>query len=73
MLKVKLLQYTPEPEKTIAAAAKLCYSPVGVDDILENLTDEGAEKFLNMLEYYGQSPIIVRSSAPSPYCLLSGD
>ena len=39
MLKVKLLQYTPEPEKTIAAAAKLCYSPVGVDDILENLTD----------------------------------
>ena len=58
MLKVKLLQYTPEPEKTIAAAAKLCYSPVGVDDILENLTDEGAEKFLNMLMSYGHmSPI----------------
>ncbi|MGG5463100.1 FAD-dependent thymidylate synthase [Clostridium sp. B9] len=58
MLKVKLLQHTPEPEKTIAAAAKLCYSPVGVDDILENLTDENTDKFLNMLMSYGHmSPI----------------
>ncbi len=58
MLKVKLLQYTPEPEKTIAAAAKLCYSAVGVDDILENSTDESTDKFLNMLMSYGHmSPI----------------
>lgn len=58
MLKVKLMQYTPEPEKLIASAAKLCYSAVGVDDIITKLTDEGAEKFLNMLMSYGhQSPI----------------
>lgn len=58
MLKVKLLQYTKEPEKTIAAAAKLCYSSVGVDDILDGLTDEGSEKFINMLMSYGHmSPI----------------
>ncbi|MGL5244633.1 MAG: FAD-dependent thymidylate synthase [Sarcina sp.] len=57
-LKVKLIQYTPEPEKTIAAAAKLCYSSVGVDDIMEKLTEENTEKFLNMLMSYGHaSPI----------------
>ena len=32
---VKLLEHTPNPEQVIAAAAKLCYSSVGVDDILE--------------------------------------
>lgn len=58
MLKVKLLQHTPEPEKTIAATAKLCYSQVGVEDILDNLTDESTDKFLNMLMSYGHmSPI----------------
>lgn len=57
-LKVKLIQYTNEPEKTIAAAAKLCYSSVGVDDIMSNLNEENVEKFLNMLMSYGhQSPI----------------
>lgn len=57
-LKVKLIQYTREAEKTIAAAAKLCYSAVGVDDIVSNLNEENVEKFLNMLMSYGhQSPI----------------
>ena len=57
-LKVKLIEYTPNPEKVIAAAAKLCYSAVGVDDIRKNLDDEGAKKFLNMLMSYGhESPI----------------
>lgn len=58
MLKVRLMQYTPEPEKLIASAAKLCYSSVGIDDIMTKLTDEGAEKFLDMLMSFGhQSPI----------------
>lgn len=57
-LKVKLLEYTPNPERVIAAAAKLCYSQVGVEDILEGLNDEKIEKFLNMLMSYGhESPI----------------
>lgn len=57
-LKVKLLEYTPNPEKIIASAAKLCYSSSGVDDIMENLTDENTEKFLNMLMSYGhESPV----------------
>lgn len=57
-MKVKLLSYTPEPEKVISMAAKLCYSAVGVDDIEKNLTDESIDKFLNMLINIGhESPL----------------
>ncbi|MBE7039411.1 MAG: FAD-dependent thymidylate synthase [Ruminococcaceae bacterium] len=55
---VKLLQYTPEPEKVVSAAAKLCYSSSGVEDILDGLTEEKTEKFLAMLMDMGhESPI----------------
>lgn len=58
MLKVKLLSYTPEGEKLIAAAAKLCYSPVGVEEIEENLEVDKIDGFLNMLMDLGhESPI----------------
>jgi len=48
-MNVKLLAYTPCPEKVIAAAAKLCYSKSGIDDIFENLTPENTEKFIRSL------------------------
>ncbi|TJX13232.1 FAD-dependent thymidylate synthase [Tissierella creatinini] len=58
MLKVQLLRYTPEGEKLIAAAAKLCYSPVGIGQIEENLTDDKVTSFLNLLMDMGhESPI----------------
>ncbi|MGV8983516.1 FAD-dependent thymidylate synthase [Clostridium sp.] len=58
MLVVKLIEHTPNPEKVIAAAAKLCYSPVGVDEILESLDEKKTEKLLDMLMTYGHhSPI----------------
>jgi thymidylate synthase (FAD) len=58
MLKVKLIEHSREPEKIIAAAAKLCYSQVGVDEILENLDEQKTRKFLDMLMTYGHhSPI----------------
>ncbi|QGU96512.1 FAD-dependent thymidylate synthase [Clostridium bovifaecis] len=57
-LKVNLIEYTPNPEKVIASAAKLCYSAVGVDDILEGLDGENTKKFLDRLMSYGHmSPI----------------
>lgn len=57
-MKVELLEHTPNPERVIAAAAKLCYSPVGVDDILEKMTPEKTESFVNMLAEIGhESPV----------------
>ena len=34
MLNVKLIAHTPEPERVVSAAARLCYSAVGVDALL---------------------------------------
>lgn len=39
-MKVTLLTHTPEPEKLIAAAAKLCYASAEIDELLRNLTPE---------------------------------
>jgi thymidylate synthase (FAD) len=57
-MKVKLINYTPEPEKTIAMAAKLCYSPVGTDDIEEKLTEEGIKKFIKMITDIGHGSVL---------------
>ncbi len=57
-MKVKLIANTPMAETVVAAAAKLCYSPVGVEEITENLTKEKTENFVNMLMDIGhESPI----------------
>lgn len=58
MIKVTLLAHTPEPERAIAAAAKLCYSSAAPEELYDGLTDEKATAFLDMLSGLGhQSPI----------------
>lgn len=58
MAKVTLLTYTPQPEKTVAAAAKLCYSPASISEISEGLTEEKTASFVEMLAEIGhESPI----------------
>ncbi|HSH36408.1 FAD-dependent thymidylate synthase [Schnuerera sp.] len=57
-MKVELLRYTPDGEKLIASAAKLCYSSVGISNIEESLNKENTNKFLSMLVELGhESPI----------------
>ena len=38
-MKVTLISHTPEPEKTVAAAAKLCYSKTGITGLMDGLPD----------------------------------
>jgi len=57
-MKVSLLSYTDEPERKVAAAARLCYSPVGADRLLEDLNKERARVFLKKLVSMGHlSPL----------------
>ena len=57
-MKVQLIAHTPNPDSIIAAAAKLCYSAVGIDEITEGLTPEKTEKFIHMLTSFGhESPV----------------
>ena len=54
---VKLLTYTPEPDKLVAAAAKLCYSDAHIETIMDGLTPEKTDAFLKKLSSMGhQSP-----------------
>mgnify|MGYP001045581071 CR=1 FL=1 len=48
-MKVNLIKYTPEPEKMIAVAARLCYSPVGVDELENELSDKDIEKLVKFV------------------------
>lgn len=48
-LKVELIAHTENPEKIVAAAAKLCYSSSSIDNIIEGLTEEKTTDFINML------------------------
>ena len=57
-MKVTLITHTPEPEKVIATAAKLCYASADIDTVMEGLTPEKIDSFLDMLTNIGhESPI----------------
>lgn len=57
-LNVTLIACTPEPEKLIAASAKLCYSDTGALDLMDGLTDEKTQSFVEMLANIGhESPV----------------
>ena len=57
-LQVELIQHTPDPERLVAAAAKLCYSQAGIDQIAQGLSQPVIEDFLNMLGEIGhESPV----------------
>lgn len=52
-MKVELIAHTPDPERVVAAAAKLCYSSAPATEIMDNLTEEKIESFLDMLAGLG--------------------
>lgn len=43
---VRLLNHTPDPERAVAVAARLCYAPVGAAELMEGMTDENVRKVL---------------------------
>ncbi|MCR5176453.1 MAG: FAD-dependent thymidylate synthase [Anaerovibrio sp.] len=55
MIKVKLLEYTPEPERVVAMAARLCYSASGAEELAERMTDEQVEKLLSKIVQVGHA------------------
>lgn len=57
-MKVVLLAYTPAPEQTVAAAARLCYSDTDVEALRESISLKKAEQFVEMLDGFGhESPV----------------
>lgn len=57
-LKVLLLRHTPNPEETVAMAAKLCYSPTDIEELREKIEAREQRTFLERLMKMGHlSPI----------------
>ena len=52
-MKIKILAHTPNPERVIALAGKLCYSSVGIDELNDKISDEQVEKFITKLSDMG--------------------
>lgn len=56
--RIDLIAHTPEPEKVVAAAARLCYSHHGVSTLMEEMTDDEVKKLVRILNDMGhQSPM----------------
>ena len=58
MIKVKLLDYTPEPERVVAMAARLCYSAVGAEELSERLSEEKVKEMVRKMVALGHASTI---------------
>ena len=57
-LKVVLLSSTPNAEKLVALAAKLCYSPANIEDLLKKITEKDQKDFVEkLIEMTHMSPV----------------
>jgi thymidylate synthase (FAD) len=46
---VRLLFHTPEPERAVAVAARLCYAPVGAAELMEEMADDAVKRVLKTI------------------------
>lgn len=59
---VRLLNHTPDPERAIAAAARLCYAPVGAAELTETMSDEGVRRVLKTIITSGHTSALEHAS-----------
>ena len=54
-MKVQLIQHTPNPQRVVAMAARLCYSPIGAEELAETMTDKQVENLLKKIIELGHT------------------
>lgn len=59
---VRLLNHTPDPERAIAAAARLCYAPVGAAELTETMSDEAVRRVLKTIITSGHTSALEHAS-----------
>jgi thymidylate synthase (FAD) len=50
---VSLLSYTPDPDRVVLSAARLCYSNISANDLFESFDFKNPEKFISDLRQSG--------------------
>ena len=48
-MQVELLYHTPDPERAIATAARLCYAPVGASELMETMSEQRVRSVLSTI------------------------
>lgn len=61
-MRVALLRHTPEPELTVALAARLCYSASTIDQLAERLSSEDIRTFLDKIMSLGHHSVLEHAS-----------
>lgn len=59
---VRLLTHTTDPERAIATAARLCYSPVGAAELVETMSDEAVRRVLKTIIMSGHTSALEHAS-----------
>jgi thymidylate synthase (FAD) len=59
---VRLLYHTPEPERAIAAAARLCYAPIGAAELLEHMSEDAVRRVLKTVITSGHTSTLEHAS-----------
>lgn len=61
-MQVELLYYTPDPERAIATAARLCYAPVGASELMETMPEERVRSVLSTIMASGHFSTLEHAS-----------
>lgn len=61
-MNVTLIEHTPNPERTVALAARLCYSPTSIDELREKLAATDIESFLDKIMSLGHHSVLEHAS-----------
>ncbi len=59
---VRLLYSTPDPERAVAAAARLCYAPVGAAELIEGMSADAERKVLRTILKSGHHSALEHAS-----------
>ena len=61
-MQVELLYHTPNPERAIATAARLCYAPVGASELMETMPEERVKSVLTTIMKSGHFSTLEHAS-----------
>lgn len=61
-MNVELLYHTPDPERAIATAARLCYAPVGAAELMETMPPERVQSVLSTIMSSGHFSTLEHAS-----------
>ena len=61
-MQVELLYHTPDPERAIATAARLCYAPVGAAELMEAMPEERVKSVLSTIMSAGHTSTLEHAS-----------